>query len=165
MPSYEYRVVPAPTRGRKARGVKRPEMKFSLALQDLMNQLAAEGWEYQRAETLPSVERQGLTSTTTEWRNVLVFRRLREAPQEPQTPELLPPPAAPEPEPPEEPPEQPPVTAEYSKPQTPQDDASNSEGATKMLADNGVEDTSDVSGMTTSLETLSEKRKSEKSED
>jgi hypothetical protein len=57
-----------------------------------MNELAAEGWEYQRAETLPSIERAGLTGSTTEWRNVLVFRRLSEDAAEVDAPELLPPP-------------------------------------------------------------------------
>ena len=159
MTVYEYRVVPAPTRGRKARGVKRPEMKFSLALQDLMNSLAAEGWEYQRAETLPSVERQGLTSTTTEWRNVLVFRRPKETEKPADMPELLPPPA--EPVLTEKNPA--PAQTEFSSPQSPEDDASKSEGATRMLVDNGVEEVSVVSGMTTSLETLSEKRRSDSS--
>ena len=34
-----------------------------------------DGWEYQRAELLPSEERTGLTGSATNWRNVLVFRR------------------------------------------------------------------------------------------
>jgi len=92
MPRYEYKVVPAPTKGLKGKGVKGPEARFSHALQELMNGLSGYGWEYQRAETLPSVERSGLTSTTTEWRNVLVFRRLRETGAEAFAPELLPPP-------------------------------------------------------------------------
>ena len=41
----------------------------------LLNQLGQSGWEYQRAELLPSEERTGLTGSTTNWRNVLVFRR------------------------------------------------------------------------------------------
>ena len=94
MPRYEYKVVPAPTKGLKAKNVKGAEARFSHALQELMNGLSGYGWEYQRAETLPSIERAGLTGSTTEWRNVLVFRRLREA--EPEdgavTTELLPPP-------------------------------------------------------------------------
>ena len=57
-----------------------------------MNGLAGYGWEYQRAETLPSLERSGFTSTTTEWRNVLVFRRPRKTDAEDLAPELLPPP-------------------------------------------------------------------------
>ena len=82
MPRYEYKVVPAPTKGLKAKNVKGAEARFSHALQELMNGLSGYGWEYQRAETLPSIERAGLTGSTTEWRNVLVFRRLREAERE-----------------------------------------------------------------------------------
>ena len=40
-----------------------------------INAAAAEGWEYLRADILPSEERQGLTSTHTVYRSVLVFRR------------------------------------------------------------------------------------------
>ena len=96
MPRYEYKVVPAPTKGLKAKNVKGAEARFSHALQELMNGLSGYGWEYQRAETLPSIERAGLTGSTTEWRNVLVFRRLREAEPEDQIAptELLPPPDA-----------------------------------------------------------------------
>lgn len=72
---YDYQVIPAPTRGLKAKGVKTTEARFAYALQDVMNRMAAEGWEFQRAETLPSVERAGLTGTTTVFRNLLVFRR------------------------------------------------------------------------------------------
>ena len=73
--------------------MKTPEARFSNALEQMMNELAAEGWEYQRAETLPSIERSGLTGSTTEWRNVLVFRRLCYEEAAPAKPELLPPPA------------------------------------------------------------------------
>jgi hypothetical protein len=92
MPRYEYKVVPAPQRGLKGKGIRRPEGRFSNALETLMNAMGENGWDYQRAETLPSLERSGLTSTTTEWRNVLVFRRLRETAAEAFAPELLPPP-------------------------------------------------------------------------
>lgn len=72
---YEYKVVPAPARGTKAKGVKTPEGRFALSVESLLNQMGAEGWEYQRAELLPSEERTGLTGSVTHWRNVLVFRR------------------------------------------------------------------------------------------
>lgn len=75
MTHYEYKVVPAATKGEKAKGVKAPEARFALALETQINAFAAEGWEYQRAEMLPSTERTGLTGTTTEWRHLLVFRR------------------------------------------------------------------------------------------
>lgn len=73
---FEYRIVPAPTKGVKTKGIKTPEDRFAKTLEEVLNEMAAEGWEYQRAETLPSLERSGLTSTTTEWRNVLVFRKM-----------------------------------------------------------------------------------------
>ncbi|MRU14365.1 hypothetical protein FDP25_02865 [Roseovarius sp. A21] len=75
MTTYEYRVIPAPTKGRKAQGVKGAEARFAHTLQDVMNEQAAEGWEYQRSDILPSEERQGLTSSHTVYRSVLVFRR------------------------------------------------------------------------------------------
>ncbi len=75
MAAYEYRVVPAPAKGAKAKGLKAPEDRFAHALEQLMNRMGAEGWEYQRSETLPSTERKGLMGSTTNWRHVLIFRR------------------------------------------------------------------------------------------
>lgn len=49
----EYKVIPAPRRGEKARGAKTTEDRFALALTELLNAMAAEGWDYLRAETLP----------------------------------------------------------------------------------------------------------------
>ena len=94
MSGWEYKVVPAPTKGIKARGVKGPEGRFAHAIEALMNDMGAQGWEYLRAETLPSVERAGLTGSTTQWRNLLVFRRALGTPLDDFEPELLPPPAA-----------------------------------------------------------------------
>lgn len=82
MQRYEYKVVPAPQKGTKAKGVKSPEARFATTVEQLLNQLGQEGWEYQRAELLPSEERSGLTGSTTHWRNVLVFRRVLEAESE-----------------------------------------------------------------------------------
>lgn len=75
MSGFEYRVVPAPRRGEKARGVKTTEERFALALTQLMNKLGREGWEYQRSDTLPVEERVGLTGSKTTYQNMLVFRR------------------------------------------------------------------------------------------
>jgi len=77
--SYEYKVVPAPTRGLKAKGVKTAEERFANALQTGMNNLAAEGWEYMRTDTLPSEQRDGIMSKTTIYQNMLVFRRPKKA--------------------------------------------------------------------------------------
>ncbi|WP_333815430.1 DUF4177 domain-containing protein [Tabrizicola sp.] len=75
MQRFEFKVIPAPKRGEKARGVKTTEERFALALTSLMNQLGAEGWDYVRADTLPCEERVGLTGTKSTFQNVLVFRR------------------------------------------------------------------------------------------
>jgi len=73
--SYEYKVVPAPVRGLKTKGVKSAEDRFAYALQTAMNDLAADGWEYLRADTLPCEQREGFMSKTTVYQNMLVFRR------------------------------------------------------------------------------------------
>ena len=73
--SFEYKVVSAPTKGVKAKGVKTPEARFALGIEQAINALAADGWEYQRSDVLPSEERQGLTGSATHWRTLLVFRR------------------------------------------------------------------------------------------
>lgn len=75
MQRFEYKVIPAPRRGEKARGVKTTEDRFAYALTLLMNDLGAEGWEYIRADALPCEERTGFTGVKTTFQNVLVFRR------------------------------------------------------------------------------------------
>ncbi len=72
---YEFKVVPAPRRGEKARGVKTTEERFALALTTMMNDFGREGWDYVRADTLPVDERSGLTGTKTSFHTLLVFRR------------------------------------------------------------------------------------------
>lgn len=130
MPRYQYKVIPAPSKGTKAKGVKTVEGRFALSIEGTLNQLGADGWEYLRAELLPSDERSGLTGSTTKWRNVLVFRRPADDDIDELRPRLV-----------HMPVEEPVV----------QDDPPLTIGAGQMLKDNGVEETSDVAGMTTSL--------------
>lgn len=75
MQRYEYNVVPAPRKGKKARGIKGAEARFAHALAECMNEMAADGWEYLRTDTLPSEERAGITGRATVFQNMLVFRR------------------------------------------------------------------------------------------
>jgi hypothetical protein len=75
MPAYEYRVVPAPRVAAKEKGAKTTDARFAATLTRLMNELGSEGWEYQRAETLPCDERRGFTSKVETTQHVLVFRR------------------------------------------------------------------------------------------
>lgn len=76
MQQFEYRVVPAPKRGEKAKGLKTAEERFAQALMRVMNEQGRDGWEYLRADTLPCEERAGLTGKTTVFQNMLVFRRV-----------------------------------------------------------------------------------------
>ncbi|MBK5927001.1 DUF4177 domain-containing protein, partial [Rhodobaculum claviforme] len=66
-----------PAHGTRARGLRTPEDRFAVALSDAINAMAADGWDYLRAETLPCEERTGWLSsrTTTTHHTVLVFRR------------------------------------------------------------------------------------------
>ncbi|MEM1273716.1 MAG: DUF4177 domain-containing protein [Pseudomonadota bacterium] len=75
MDRYEYKVIPAPEKGLKAKGIKAPADRFAHAVETAMNALGAEGWEYWRADSLPSTERAGLTSSKVVDRHMLVFRR------------------------------------------------------------------------------------------
>ncbi|MBY5932159.1 DUF4177 domain-containing protein [Tateyamaria omphalii] len=161
MSGWEYKVVPAPTKGQKGKGIKGAEARFAHALETLMNDMGREGWEFQRAETLPSIERSGLTGTTTEWRNMLVFRRRLSAPMDDFEPELLPAPAdVPEVDNDEK------DVADVAS-ETAQEEAEfvPGPGATQMAQDNGVEETSPVSGMTASLKKLADYRKGTETKD
>ncbi|MDA7426540.1 DUF4177 domain-containing protein [Thalassococcus lentus] len=102
---YEYKVVPAPEKGDKVKGVKDPESRFAASIEQIMNDMAQRGWEYQRSETLPSEERSGLTQTATVWRNLLVFRRPDAEDVNSYAPRMLAPPQIDEPPTPRELPE------------------------------------------------------------
>jgi len=75
MPNYEYKVVPAPKKGLKGKGIKGADARFANAMMVVMNDLGTEGWEYQRSDTLPCEERIGLRGRNTTFQNMLVFRR------------------------------------------------------------------------------------------
>lgn len=81
MSKFEYKAVPAPVTGTKAKGVKSTEDRFALSITEALNDMAADGWEYVRAETLPCDERKGLTGTQTTYQNILIFKRFTQASQ------------------------------------------------------------------------------------
>lgn len=143
---YEYKVVPAPAKGIKGKGVRGAEARFSFAIQELMNGMAGYGWEYQRAETLPSIERSGIAGSTTEWRNVLVFRRPRSGDAAEFQPELLPAPTYPHED-------------DQDRTEMPNDKTSLQ---TEALADNGVEDTEADTNIGASLSILARARNTAK---
>jgi hypothetical protein len=75
MPRYEYKVVPAPKKAAKVKGLKGTDQLFAASLSDIMNRMGADGWEYQRSDTLPCEERHGLTGRVTTFQNMLIFCR------------------------------------------------------------------------------------------
>lgn len=76
MSYYEYMVLPAPRTAPRAKGVKGLDGRFAVGLAALMNEHAADGWQFQRAETMPCEERRSLIARkTVEMQTVLVFRR------------------------------------------------------------------------------------------
>ncbi|MCV6596728.1 MAG: DUF4177 domain-containing protein [Mangrovicoccus sp.] len=83
MTEFEYRVLPAPSKGEKSNGAKTGETRFAATIEQVLNDQAREGWEFLRAETLPTTERQGLTGSRTVFQTLLVFRRPK--PQSPAT--------------------------------------------------------------------------------
>ena len=78
MPTFEYKVIPAPEKGKSAKGVRSPQDRIALAMAEIMNELGAEGWEYVRCDTLPVEERKGFTGSETQYRNMLVFKRQKD---------------------------------------------------------------------------------------
>jgi len=73
---YEYKVIPAPLRTLKVKGLSTPAERFAHLLEGAVNAEAGNGWEFLRAETLPCEERKGLTGTAKSFQSVLVFRRV-----------------------------------------------------------------------------------------
>jgi len=75
MTVFEYKVVAAPKRGLKGKGIKGDDARFANAMASVMNELGAQGWQYQRSDTLPCEKRSGLRGYKTTFQNMLVFCR------------------------------------------------------------------------------------------
>ena len=75
MPRYEFKAVAAPRKGKGGKGIKGREAKFANALEEAMNELGAEGWDYVRTDMLPCEERSGLLGHTTTDVHMMIFRR------------------------------------------------------------------------------------------
>lgn len=76
MSFYEYVVVPVPKAAPRAKGVKRADDRFAHGLSETLNRYGADGWEFQRTETL-SVEAKGgfFSRPAIEQVTVMIFRR------------------------------------------------------------------------------------------
>lgn len=76
MADYEYKVVPAPRKAGRAKGVRGHDEKYAHTLGEIMNNMATDGWQYLRAESLPVDEKAGMMGKTNEkYLSLLVFQR------------------------------------------------------------------------------------------
>lgn len=102
MSYFDYKVIPAPRRVKRVRGVHEGAELFAHTLTEAINEQAREGWEYVRAESLTAETPRGwFRRPAEEDQTVLVFRREREtlgpriaAPHEPAPVEHTPHPEA-----------------------------------------------------------------------
>lgn len=77
MSKFEYMVIPTPRRPKRAKGVKGEPARFANVLTEAINEIAAEGWEFYKTETLPMEAKPGLFSKRVEmFQSVMVFRRI-----------------------------------------------------------------------------------------
>lgn len=72
---YEYKVVPAPQRAVKAKGLKTTAERFAHALAERINAEAAGGWQFVRTETLACEERSRFGATRMSQQTVMIFTR------------------------------------------------------------------------------------------
>lgn len=79
MQQFEYKAIAAPTRARRFKGVKGTADRFAMVISETMNDMAADGWEYLRSDSLPVQEKTGLLKGRIEtYQTLLIFRRAKE---------------------------------------------------------------------------------------
>lgn len=83
MQNFEYKAIAAPTRARRFKGVKGTANQFAMVMSELMNDMATDGWEYLRSDSLPVDEKAGLLKGRVEnYHTLLIFRRAKEPVEE-----------------------------------------------------------------------------------
>ncbi|RMF37517.1 MAG: DUF4177 domain-containing protein [Alphaproteobacteria bacterium] len=76
MSGYEYKVIAAPRRAGRVKGARTDRDRFAATLTELINEVAVDGWEFYRSETLPQEVRPGMLKSRVErLESLLVFRR------------------------------------------------------------------------------------------
>ncbi|MCH8166977.1 MAG: hypothetical protein IIC03_03500 [Proteobacteria bacterium] len=76
--TYEYKIIGAPEKGKRKRGMRRKSDRVAAAFADILKSEAVDGWEYQRTDLLPVIEGAGWFRRGHEvHRAVMVFRRAR----------------------------------------------------------------------------------------
>lgn len=104
---FEYKLIPAPAEPPRIKGVRGASARYARGLEDTLNEMAGQGWEYVRVDRVPVTASRGFLRRKEERdETLLVFRRERAAPAaratasapsivaEPPLPEAEPAPAA-----------------------------------------------------------------------
>ncbi|HUS52738.1 MAG TPA: DUF4177 domain-containing protein [Thermohalobaculum sp.] len=74
--TFEYKTVGAPEKGKRQRGARTHSDRVAVAFDEVLQEEAVDGWEYQRTDLLPVTERSGWLGRGHEvHRAVMVFRR------------------------------------------------------------------------------------------
>jgi len=74
--TFEYKTIGAPEKGKRKRGLRSPSERVAAAFEEILQDQAVDGWEYQRTDLLPVMERSGWFGKSHEvHRAVMVFRR------------------------------------------------------------------------------------------
>lgn len=81
MSGFEYKVVAAPRKAKRVKGVRAGGDRFASTVADIMNEESVDGWEYYRADSLPMDDRPGMLKSRVEvYQSLLVFRRKKAEP-------------------------------------------------------------------------------------
>lgn len=81
MPMFEFKVILAPRKAEKIKGVRGHDERYAHTLMNKINALGIGGWEYLRAESLPVDEKSSMMGKSVEkYLSVMVFRREKETP-------------------------------------------------------------------------------------
>ncbi|UWQ19394.1 hypothetical protein [Jannaschia sp. M317] len=72
---YEFQVLPAPTKGERVPGLRTDAARMANTLTEILNDMALDGWDFVRADTLPNDMSADLSGTAPKTMTMLVFRR------------------------------------------------------------------------------------------
>ncbi|MGB3406171.1 MAG: hypothetical protein WBA67_01620 [Jannaschia sp.] len=75
-PIYEFTVIPAPRKGERVEGLRTDADRMANTMTILFNEMALDGWDYVRADTLPNDMSADLSGTAPKHMTLLVFRRI-----------------------------------------------------------------------------------------
>lgn len=74
---YEYKLTALPTKGRPKKGRRGLHEAFGVAIEEKMNNMINEGWEFVEFREVPIIERRVLRSNVQRTATMMLFKRLK----------------------------------------------------------------------------------------